>query len=70
MNCSSRFETRLVIERVVYPVAPGRATDVGSHLEIHDDLLLDPAFPVPDADDAFGRETAQKDDVHGYRALR
>ena len=58
----------LVVERVLDPVAGRGTPDIGRHLEIDDDLLLDAAFPVPDADDALGRESAQEDGVHGWRA--
>ena len=60
----------LVVDRVLDAVARGGAADVRGHLQVDDDRLLDPALPLPDADDAFDRERAEKNLVHSWTFVR
>src|SRR5690606_26795742 len=54
----------LVVEGIFDAIRARRFADVGRHLEIDDDGLLDSPLPLPDADDALERVCAEVDFVH------
>ena len=68
MKASTRFDDLLVVDSVRDIVAHGGVPAVHGQLEIEDHGLLDPPLPVDKADDALGREAAQKDSIAGIRS--
>src|SRR5262245_12978057 len=54
----------LIVQGAVNVVARSRDARVGADLEIDADDLLDPPFPLPEADDRLDTKLAQEDLVH------
>src|SRR5262245_56495748 len=58
------FRELLVVQGAVDAVARGRDAGVRADLEVDADDLLDPPFPLPEADDRLDAKLAKKDLIH------
>jgi hypothetical protein len=55
------FRELLIVQSAVDAVAAGRDAGVSANLEVDADDLLDPPFPLPEADDRLDAKLAQED---------